>query len=58
MPLEEKSVARIDYGVKGWATSGIRFDSLDVLGVAYTPYKACRYSSHGGRLEMRLTTTK
>ncbi|CAD7944929.1 unnamed protein product [Amoebophrya sp. A120] len=54
VPWEEKAVARIDYTVRGWVASGIRLDSLDVLSVSYTPYKACRYSSHGGRLEMRL----
>lgn len=54
VPWEEKSVARIDYVVSGWSITGMRLDSLDVIGVNYTPYKACRYSSHGGRLEMRL----
>lgn len=54
VPWEEKAVARIDYTVRGWAMSAIRLDSLDVLSVQYTPYKACRYSAHGGRLEMRL----
>ncbi|CAD7972567.1 unnamed protein product [Amoebophrya sp. A25] len=57
VPWEEKGVARIDYTVRGWALSGIRLDSLDLLGVSYTPYKACRYSSHGGRLEMRLASS-
>ena len=40
--------------VKAFTPSGVRIDSLDVTNVNYTPYKGCRYSTHGGRIEYRI----
>ena len=38
VPWDERAVARIDYTLKGFALSGMRLDSLDVMSVNYSPY--------------------
>jgi len=40
--------------VRGWNISGVRVDSVQVSGVNYTPYKGCRYSTFGGRIDLRI----
>ena len=44
----------VGFLVKAFTPSGVRIDSLEVTNVNYTPYKGCRYSTHGGRIEYRI----
>ena len=54
IPSEEKSTARLAFVVKGWAISGVRFDSLEVSSVSYSAYKGCRYTTTSGKIDVRL----
>jgi len=54
VPSEEKCTAQIAYVIKGWSISGIKIDTCDVAGVHYSPYKANRYTTTSGKVELRI----
>lgn len=54
IPSEEKSTAQLAFVIKGWAVSGIRLDSCEVMGVSYSPYKASRYTTTSGKMDFRV----
>lgn len=53
-PQEEKCSCQVVFSVKGWVMSGMKLDCLDVSNTTYTPYKACRYATQSGKIEVRL----
>lgn len=54
IPSEEKATAQLAFVIKGWAISGIRLDSCDVMGTSYSPYKASRYTTTSGKMDFRV----
>lgn len=54
LPNEIKCTCQPSFVMKGYAISGIKVDTLDVISVNYSPYKGCRYSTVSGAMEFRL----
>ena len=44
----------LEYTIKSHVCTGLKVESLEVLGVPYSPYKGVRYSSQSGQIEYRL----
>jgi hypothetical protein len=46
--------ACMQFRMRGWNASDVKVDSVHVSGVNYTPYKGCRYTTCGGKIDVRL----
>ena len=56
--LWPKSWSQVHFLSKGWSSSGIKLDGLEISGVDYTSFKGSRYATESGCVELRLPSGK